>query len=102
MLVTISTSRREQIMELAKDVAKKLSREERRSKKYSDYEEYGYRRITQFISLAKAHSLLTDPDDDKPRVHRVDVEFLRKLSKFVSYKQAEDLEEPSSSSDGDE
>jgi hypothetical protein len=96
--VTISTNRREQILELAKDLAKKLSREGR-SKNNPHYKELGYRRITQFISLAKAHSLLAHPDEDEPRVHKVNVEFLRKLSRFASYKKAEDLEESFSSSE---
>jgi len=100
MHVTISTSRKEQIMELAKDLAKKLSREGR-TKGNPHYEELGYRRIIQFISLAKAHSLLKHPKDDEPRVHRKDIEFLRKLSSFVSYKKPEDLEESSSSSSSD-
>lgn len=101
MKVAVSESRKEQILELAKDLAKKLSREGR-SKKDPDYEELGYRRIIQFRSLAKAHSLLTHPGEHEPRVHKVNIEFLRKLSRFVSYRKAEDLEEPSSSSDSGE
>jgi hypothetical protein len=101
MHVTISTSYREQILELAKDLAKKLSREGR-SKKNPHYKEKSFRRIIQFITLAKAHSLLMQPDDKKPRVHKKDIEFLRKLSRFVSYRKPEDLEENSSSSDSGE
>jgi len=101
MKVAVSESRKEQILEMAKDLAKKLSREGR-SKKDPDYEELGYRRIIQFRSLAKAHSLLTHPNADELHVHRVNLEFLRKLSKFVSYRKSEDLEEPSSSSDSGE
>ena len=54
---------------------------------------------SQFLSLAKAHSLLTHPNEDEPHVHRKDIEFVRKLSKFVSYKKPEALEESSSSSE---
>jgi hypothetical protein len=97
MHVSISTSRKEQILELAKDVAKKLSREGA-SRKNPDYEELGYRRIIQFKSLAKANSLLTHPGDPEPRVHKVNIEFLQKLSRFVSYRKPGDLEENSSSS----
>ena len=89
---------KEQILELASDVAKKLSREGR-TRRYPDYKEHGYRRIIQFMSLAKAHSLLTHPEDigDDSRVHRVNVKFLLELSRFVSFKKAESLEESSSS-----
>jgi hypothetical protein len=92
---------KEQIMELAQDVAKKLSKEGV-SRKNPDHEELGYRRIIQFRSLAKAHSLLSHPGDDEPRVHKEDIEFLRKLSKFVSFRHAESLEESSSSSESGE
>jgi len=92
---------KEQILELAVDVARKLHNEEP-NRKNPDDKELGYRRIIQFRSLAKAHSLLTHPGEDEPRVHRINVEFLRKLSRFVSFRHAESLEEPSSSSDGDE
>jgi hypothetical protein len=92
---------KEQILELAENVARKLSKEGV-SRKNPDYEELGYRRIIQFRSLAKAHSLLTHPDDEEPRVHKADVEFLRKLSRFVSFRRAESLEEPSSSSDSND
>lgn len=92
---------KEHILALAENVAHKLSKEGA-SRKNPDHEELGYRRIIQFRSLAKAHSLLTHPHDDEPRVHRINVEFLRKLSKFVSFKKAESLEEPSSSSDSGE
>jgi len=89
---------KEHILELAQNLAQKLSKEGA-SRKDPDYEELGYRRIIQFRSLAKANSLLTHPGDDEPRVHRVNVDFLRKLSKFVSFRKAESLEESSSSSD---
>lgn len=101
MHVTVSTSRKEQILELAKDAAKKLSREGK-SKNNPHYKELGYRRITQFMSLAKANSLLTHPGEHEPRVHRKNIEFLRKLSRFVSFRKPEDLEESSSSSDDGE
>jgi len=99
--VSVEQDYREQFLELAADVAKKLSKEGA-SRKNPDYEELGYRRIDQFRSLAKAHSLLTHPNDAKPRVHRKNIEFLRKLSRFVSFRKPEDLEESSSSSDGGE
>lgn len=101
MHVHVGQDYREQILELANTVAKRLSREGATGKN-ADYKELGYRRIDQFLSLAKAHSLLTHPGDDDPRVHRKNVEFLRKLAKFVSFRKPEDLDEPSSSSDGDE
>lgn len=87
---------KEYILELAHDAAKRLSREG--SKRNPDYKELGYRRIIQFSSLAKANALLTHPGDKNPRVHRVNVEFLVKLSRFVSFKEPETLEEESSSS----
>lgn len=92
---------KERILELAVNVAKKLSKEGV-SRRNPDYEELGYRRIIQFRSLAKAHSLLTHPDEEEPRVHRVNVEFLQKFSRFVSFKHAESLEEASSSSNSSE
>jgi len=101
MPVHVREDYREQILELANGVAKKLSKEGA-TRKNADYKELGYRRIDQFLSLAKAHSLLTHPGDDEPRVHRVNVEFLRKLARFVSFHKPEDLEELSSSSDSDE
>jgi hypothetical protein len=101
MHVYVDRHYREQILELADTVAKRLSKEGV-TRKDPDYKELGYRRIDQFRSLAKAHSLLTHPDNENPRVHRKNVEFLRKLSRFVSFKKAEDLEEPSSSSDSGE
>jgi hypothetical protein len=97
MHVSVGRDYKEQILELADTVAKRLSKEGA-TRKNPDYKELGYRRIDQFRSLAKAHSLLTHPDDENPRVHRVNVEFLRKLSRFVSFRKPEDLEEPSSSS----
>jgi hypothetical protein len=101
MHVHVDRHYREQILELADTVAKRLSKEGA-TKKDPDYKELGYRRIDQFRSLAKAHSLLTHPGDDEPRVHRKNVEFLRKLSRFVSFRKPEDLEELSSSSDSDD
>jgi len=89
------------ILKLAEKVTEKLSKEGARRKNPDDAE-HGYRRIIQFRSLAKAHSLLTHPDDKEPRVHRVNVEFLRKLSEFVSFREPESLEEPSSSSESGE
>jgi hypothetical protein len=89
---------KEHILQLAENVAQKLTKEGS-SRKNPDYAELGYRRIIQFRSLAKAHSLLTHPGDDEPRVHKSNVEFLRKLSRFVSFRKAESLEE---SSDSDE
>jgi hypothetical protein len=97
MLVSIKKKYKEQILEIANEVAKKLSKEAPRK---SRNEELGYRRIIQLRSLAKANSLLTHPGDDEPRVHRLNVEFLEKLSRFVSFRHAENLEESSSSSDG--
>ena len=99
--VSIERKYRHQILEIADVVAKRLSKEGA-TRKHSDYAELGYRRIDQFRSLAKAHSLLKNPNEDEPRVHGKDIEFLRKLSRFVSFKKAEDLEEPSSSSDSGE
>lgn len=101
--VHVKRKYRKQILELASDLAKKLSREGKNWKNPS-YKEHGYRRVIQFMSLAKAHSLLSHPEDisDEPRVHKDDVKFLRKLSKFASYKRAEELEERSSSSDDEE
>ena len=96
--VHVNRKYREQILELASDLAKKLSREGK-TKNNPNYKEHGYRRIIQFMSLAKAHSLLTHRDGE---VHKANVKFLQKLSKFVSYRKAEDLEEPSSSSDSGE
>jgi hypothetical protein len=102
MHVSVRKNYKEEILELAHRVAQKLSREGV-SKKNPDYEELGYRRIIQFVSLAKANSLLThSDDDDEPRVHRINVEFLRKLSRFVSFREPETLEESSSSTDGSE
>jgi hypothetical protein len=101
MQVSVKRDYREQILELATSVAKKLSKEGV-TRKNADYKELGYRRIDQFRALAKAHSLLMNPDDDETRVHRTDIEFLRKLARFVSFRKPEDLEEPSSSSDSDE
>jgi hypothetical protein len=101
MHVSMERHYKEEILEIADIVAKRLSKEGV-TRKDPDYKELGYRRIDQFRSLAKAHSLLTDPDDENPRVHRINVEFLRKLSRFVSFKKAEDLEELSSSSDSGE
>jgi len=98
MNVSVGKEYKEHILELARNVAQKLSKEGT-SRNNPDYEELGYRRIIQFRSLAKANSLLTHPGDDEPRVHRVNVEFLRKLSRFISFRHAESLEEPSSSSD---
>jgi hypothetical protein len=92
---------KEPILKLAQDVARKLSKEGA-SRKDPDYEELGYRRIIQFRSLAKSNSLLTHPDDKEPRVHRVNVEFLQKLSRFVSFRQPESLEESSSASNSDD
>jgi hypothetical protein len=92
---------KEHILALSEKVAHKLSKEGA-SRKNPDYEELGYRRIIQFRSLAKAHSLLTNPDDEEPRIHRINVEFLRKLCNFVSFRKAESLEEPSSSAEDDE
>jgi hypothetical protein len=99
--VFVAEKYKEQILELARNVAQKLSKEGA-SRKNPEYEELGYRRIRQFMSLAKANSLLTHSGDPEPRVHRVNVEFLRKLSRFVSFRHAESLEESSSSSDSDE
>ena len=101
MHVSVGRDYKEQILELAHTVAKKLSKEGATGKN-ADYKELGYRRIDQFLSLAKAHSLLTHPNEDEPRVHRKNIEFLRKLARFVSFRKPEDLEEPSSSSDSGE
>lgn len=101
MQVSVRRDYKKQILEIAHTVAKKLTKEGATGKN-ADYKELGYRRIDQFRSLAKAHSLLTHPNEEEPRVHRVNVEFLGKLSRFVSFKKAEDLEEPSSTSDSGE
>ena len=93
MDVYVDRHYREQILELSKEGA---------TRKNPDYKELGYRRINQFRSLAKAPCLQTHPGSENPRVHRANVEFLRKLSKFVSFKKAENLEELSSSSDSSE
>jgi hypothetical protein len=101
MHASVDRDYKEQILELADAAAKRLSKEGV-TRKDPDYKELGYRRINQFLSLAKAHSLLTHPGEENPRVHRKNVEFLRKLSRFVSFRKPEDLEEPSSSSDSGE
>jgi len=98
--VSVKRKYREQILKIADDIAEKLSREMSAGKKHpKDYEEIGYRRIDQFMALAKANSLLTHPADidDEPTVHKVNVKFLRKLSRFVSYRHSEELEDSSSS-----